>query len=148
MSTVTTKQGQPSKPGEVVDTSAAKIVPPSSEVKAETNKRGANPKPKKPAAKPEPKAKARPTGKTVKGNAFTKEWIGKNGKPIAKGDKVKDAVSGIVGVVTMRWTRPKDRVPCVSVEPTSTSTDAVASVMGGRSVETVGIPVSQLTHTQ
>ena len=35
MSAVVVKQGKPSKPGEVIDTSAAKIVPPSSEVKQE-----------------------------------------------------------------------------------------------------------------
>lgn len=150
-STVTVKQGAPSKPGEVVDTSKAKAkaVPPSAEVKAETAKRGKNPKPatkKATAAKAKPK-NATPSGLTVKGNPFTQAWTGKDGANIAKGDRVKCSVTGVTGIVTMRWTRPKDRVPCVSVEPTGTEAAAELSV-GGRSVKTVGIPAAQLVHTK
>ncbi len=56
--TLVVKQGKPSASGEVVDTSKAKVIPPSPEVKAEAGKRDPDPV-KKVAAKIEADAKAK-----------------------------------------------------------------------------------------
>lgn len=56
--TLVRKQGKPSASGEVVDTSKAKVIPPSPEVKAEAGKRDPDPV-KKVAAKIEADAKAK-----------------------------------------------------------------------------------------
>jgi hypothetical protein len=65
--TLVVKQGKPSAPGTVVDTSAAKVVPPSSEVKAEAAKR--DPDPVKKAAGKITSASNAKTGQIKKANA-------------------------------------------------------------------------------
>jgi hypothetical protein len=133
---VVTKQGQPSAPGEVVDTSKAKVVPPSSEVKAEDGKRAGVPDLKKaletgklevavrkPAAK-EPKAKE-PKAKAAKGKSskapakprstgngsgpatrITESWSGKGGKEVEVGSVVKTPTGATLKILG-RWSKRK-----------------------------------------
>jgi hypothetical protein len=123
-STVTVKQGTPSAPGEQVDTSAAKVVPASSEVGTETaaretakGKKATQAKVeklakgmtggKKPAAKA--KATTRKATKGNTGNAFprlTHEWTGKDKKDVQIGDHVKLPDGTVINVIG-RWTRHK-----------------------------------------
>jgi hypothetical protein len=119
--TLVVKQGKPSAPGTVVDTSAAKVIPPSPEVKSEAAARevGAQRKAsqakvnaaakkmtggaKKPAAKA--KAAKRGTGNSSGPAArLTMEWSGKDKKDVAVKDRVRTA-DGIVIDVIGRWTR-------------------------------------------
>jgi hypothetical protein len=129
LASVTVKQGTPSKPGEKVDTTKATVTA--------AAKKGSGAKAAKPKA-------AKGDRRSVKGNPLTLAWTGKDGKDIPKGSRVKDSVTGIIGVVTSRWTRAtKDgpRVPCVSVEPEGATATAT---VGGRSVRAIGIPAAQL----
>jgi hypothetical protein len=134
---IVTKQGKPSASGEVVDTSAAKVVPPSSEVKteaaarevAEQNKAtqakinglakkmtgGAKPAAKgkgstkaKAAAKPSPK-------KGVPLARITESWTGKGGKEVVVGSVVK--APGIASLTCVgRWTKRKgeQKIPFIT----------------------------------
>jgi hypothetical protein len=121
--TLVVKQGTPSASGEVVDTSTAKVIPPSSEVKSEAAARevaeqrkatqakvGAAVKKmtggaKKPAAKAKAAAKPRGTGNNSGTAArLTMEWTGKDKKDVAVKDRVRTA-EGIVIDVIGRWTR-------------------------------------------
>jgi hypothetical protein len=114
---VITKQGAPSKPGEKVDTSQAKVVKAAAakakdEGKAVERKQaiadaakkmtgGAKPKaPKAKAAKP--RGTGNGSGPTTR---ITESWKGKDGKEV----EVKDHVTHgeLVGVVKGRWTKRK-----------------------------------------
>lgn len=118
--TLVVKQGKPSKPGTVVDTSKAKVIPPSAEVKTEAAARevatqrkasrekvGAAAKKmtgggtKKPAAKAKPRGTGNSSGPAAR---LTMEWTGKDKKDVAVKDRVKTA-EGIVIDVIGRWTR-------------------------------------------
>jgi hypothetical protein len=125
-STVTVKQGKPSAPGEQVDTSAAKVVPASSEVRTEAasretakGKKATQAKVdklakgmtgKKPTkASPKAKAAAKPRGA---GNGsgpaarLTHEWLSAKKKDVQIGDHVKLPDGTVVNVIG-RWTRHK-----------------------------------------
>jgi hypothetical protein len=129
---ITIKQGKPSAPGTVVDTSAAKVVPTSSEVQAESKKRGGTPDlkaaletgvlenaVKKPAAAKKPAAKkgsakakpaaAKPQGGGTSGpNRLTSEWASAKKKDVAVKDEV--TVNGVVIKIIGRWTKRKGDV--------------------------------------
>jgi hypothetical protein len=119
---VVTKKTAPSKPGEKVDVNAAKVIPPSAEVRVAED-----------AAKSKATAKAtvsKATAKmtkggtkdgervSVKGNPLTKAWLDKKGVDVKKGDVVK-MNDGNVGTVQSRFTMPRtngDRVPSIAVK--------------------------------
>jgi hypothetical protein len=126
---ITVKQGEPSAPGEVVDTSKARVVPPSSEVKTEAAARevaaqGTASRAKigalakgmtgsgKPAAKG--KGKAKPAAAKPRGGGngsgpvarLTNEWLSKSGKDVKIGDHVKLPDGTVINVIG-RWTRRK-----------------------------------------
>ncbi len=127
---VVVKQGQPSAPGTVVDTSAAKVVPTSPEVRTEAANRevaaqrkasqakigalakGMTGGGKKPAAKGKGKAKPAAAKSRGTGNGsgpvkrLTHEWVGKDKKDVKVGDHVK-LPDGIVMNVIGRWTKRK-----------------------------------------
>jgi hypothetical protein len=132
-STVTVKQGTPSKSGEQVDTDAAKVVPTSSEVRQEAasretakGKKATQAKVDKLAKgmtgkKPAPKAKAaaKPRGA---GNGsgpaarLTHEWLSAKKKDVQIGDHVKLPDGTVINVIG-RWTKHKKdnaRVPMVT----------------------------------
>jgi hypothetical protein len=125
---VVTKQGQPSAPGSVVDTSKAKVVPTSSEVRTEAASRevaaqgkasrekigalakGMTGGGKKPAAKAaKGNTKAKPAAKRGTGNGsgptkrITMEWLSAKKKDVAVKDEV--TVNGVVLTIVGRWTR-------------------------------------------
>jgi hypothetical protein len=133
MSAVVVKQGKPSAPGEVVDTSKAKVVPPSDEVTAEHAKEAEffarthaagmaakqsakaktttkAPKAKAPAkGKGSTKAKpaAKPSPKTgVPLARITDSWSGKGGKEVEVGSVVKAPDIPSLTCVG-RWTKRK-----------------------------------------
>jgi hypothetical protein len=133
-SPVTVKRGKPSKPGTVVDTSKAKVIPPSPEVrvaedaarsKAKTDatigkavaKMTASPIKRGGVKKAVAIQKARSTGNGSGPAAqLTMEWTGKDGKDVKVKDRVRTA-EGVVIDVIGRWTRkPKDGslIPCVT----------------------------------
>lgn len=129
MSNVVVKQGTPSTSGEVVDTSKATVVPPSSEVKSEAANRevaeqkkakdakigelagkmtgGAKPKAKSTAAKGKAKPAAKPRS-TGNGSGPTKritaEWMSSKKKDVMVKDEVTTA-GGAVLTIVGRWTR-------------------------------------------
>ncbi|HEV3318880.1 MAG TPA: hypothetical protein VG053_03980 [Solirubrobacteraceae bacterium] len=96
MTAVVAKQGKPSAPGTVVDTSKAKVVHPArakdGAVKAVTGK--------KPAAAKKPKVE----GSAKASNRLTDVWPGKDGKDIAIGDTVKAADGHVIKVIG-RWSK-------------------------------------------
>lgn len=136
MSNVVVKQGQPSAPGTVVDTSAAKVVPSSSEVRTEAAAREVAAQSKATQAKINSLAKkmthpARAKDEAVKaatgkgstkaklaaktrgaGNGsgptkrLTMEWLAAKGKDVQVKDQVK-LPDGIVIEVIGRWTKRK-----------------------------------------
>ncbi len=147
--TITIKQGQPSKPGEVVDTSMAKVIPPpSAEVQAHAEAKGDDatvPKNVRPKATKAPKAKAA-KGKTkaaakTRGNGsgpaarLTAEWTGKDKKDVKVKDRVRTS-SGIVIDVIGRWTKKtaKGNVPMVTGHIVSLPTGAASTDKGGLKV--------------
>jgi hypothetical protein len=129
---VITKQGKPSKPGEVVDTSKAKVVPPSDEVIAEHAKeaefmarthaagvaaRDKTAKAKATKAKGKgstkaktPKAKAAAKRGTGNGGGptarITESWAGKGGKEVEVGSIVKTPTGATLKIVG-RWSKRK-----------------------------------------
>lgn len=122
-STVTVKQGKPSAPGTVVDTSAAKVVPASSEVRTEAASREAAKGKKATQAKVDKLAKGMTGGKKPAkakaakrkatkgntGNAFprlTHEWPSAKKKDVQIGDHVKLPDGTVINVIG-RWTRHK-----------------------------------------
>jgi hypothetical protein len=122
--TVVTKQGQPSKPGEVVDTSKATVVPASPEVRTEAAAREVATQRKETQAKIDglpkkmtggakakgSKAKA-PTKTRGTGNGsgpstrITAEWLSAKKKDVKVKDEV--TVNGVVIAVIGRWTKRK-----------------------------------------
>jgi hypothetical protein len=114
-STVTVKQGKPSAPGTVVDTSKAKTVPASSEVRTETaaretakgkkatqakvNKLAKGMTGKKPAAKP--RGTGNGSGPAAR---LTHEWLSAKKKDVVIGDHVKLPDGTVINVIG-RWTR-------------------------------------------
>lgn len=131
MSSVVVKQGKPSKPGEKVDTSKAKVVPPSPEVKQEAANREVAAQKKATQAKISAAAKkmtggakpksAKPAAKRGTGNGsgpaarLTDVWTGKDGKDVRIKDRVRAADGAVIDVIG-RWTRKaKDgNVPMVT----------------------------------
>jgi hypothetical protein len=116
---IVTKQGKPSAPGEVVDTSTAKVVPPSSEVKQEAAAREVKAQGKATRAKIGAQAramtgkgstKAKPAAKRSAGNGsgpaarLTMEWLSAKKKDVLVKDKVKLA-DGTAVTVVGRWTK-------------------------------------------
>lgn len=117
---VITKQGKPSAPGEKVDTSKAKVVPPSSEVNTEAVVReaakqreagqtgidnlakGMTGGAKAQKGKAKPRGAGNGSGPTTR---ITDSWKGKDGKEV----NVKDRVTHgkFVGIVKARWTKRK-----------------------------------------
>lgn len=127
MSNVVVKQGKPSKPGETVDTSKAKVVPPSAEVKQEAAAREVAAQRKKTQASinakarkmagggkstPKPRSAGNGSGPVVR---LTMEWTGKDRKDVKPKDRVKTA-EGVVIDVIGRWTKKtaKGNVPMVT----------------------------------
>ncbi len=117
MSNVVVKQGKPSAPGTVVDTSKATVVPPSSEVKSEAAARDVATQRKatqakigaaakkmtggaKPKAKPKPRSTGNGSGPTVR---LTGEWLSAKKKDVKVKDEV--TVNGVVITVIGRWTK-------------------------------------------
>jgi hypothetical protein len=130
MSNVVVKQSAPSKPGEKVDTSQAKVVPPSSEVKTETAAREVAAQGKTTQAKigslakkmtggaKSPKAKdtAKLSPKTgVPLARITESWTGKGGKEVEVGSVVKTPDIPSLTIVG-RWTKRKgeQKIPFVT----------------------------------
>lgn len=126
---VTVKQGQPSKPGEKVDTSAAKVVPASSEVRTEAANREVAAQGKATQAKVDKLAKGM-TGKGRKPQAgkprgggngsgpvarLTHEWMSKAGKDVKINDHVKTPDGAVINVIG-RWTKRKgdQKIPMVT----------------------------------
>lgn len=125
---VVTKQGQPSKPGEVVDTSKATVVPPSSEVKTEAATREVAtqrnetqakinglakkmtggtkaPKGKGKGSKAKAPAKARSTGNgSGPSTRITAEWLSARKRDVMVKDEVTTA-DGVKLTIIGRWTR-------------------------------------------
>jgi hypothetical protein len=129
-STIVTKQGKPSKPGEKVDTSAAKVVPPSPEVKAEAAAKEVAAQRKATQARVGAQAKAMTAKPKSTGNGsgpaarLTDVWTGKDRKDV----KVKDRVTTAEGVmidVIGRWTKKtaKGNVPMVTGHIVSAAPD-------------------------
>lgn len=136
MSNVVVKQGQPSAPGTVVDTSAAKVVPSSSEVRTEAAAREVAAQNKatqakinslakkmthparakdeavkavmgKGSTKAKPAAKSRGAGNgSGPTKRLTMEWVSAKGKDVQVKDQVK-LPDGIVIEVIGRWTKRK-----------------------------------------
>jgi hypothetical protein len=130
---VVTKQGVPSKPGEVVDTSKAKVVPPSSEVIAEhakdaefmarTHAAGLAEKSKKEQnAKVKATTKAPAAKAAAKGNGSTKA------KPAAK--RSTGNGSGPAARLTMEWLSKSKKE--VSVKDKVKLADGTAVTVVGR----------------
>ena len=127
--TLVTKQGKPSKPGTVVDTSKAKVVPASSEVRTEaaarevaTQKKVTQKKVNAAVTKmTKPKSTGNGSGPVAR---LTMEWTGKDGKDVAVKDRVT-TVEGIVIDVIGRWTRKakSGNVPMVTGHIVSGSKD-------------------------
>lgn len=98
MTAVVTKQGTPSKPGEVVDISKAKVVPPhparakDEAVKAVTDKKA----PKAKAPKAEVSAKA--------SNRLTSVWPDSKGQDVQIKDQVKLADGTVIACIG-RWSK-------------------------------------------
>lgn len=82
------------------------------------------------------KAKER---KTARGNKFTRAWKSKDGKEVEKGDAVKAADGDLQGIVTMRFTHPKGRIPMLMVagEPARSG--------GGKQGRQQSIPAKEVT---
>jgi hypothetical protein len=108
---VTVRRGAPSKPGTVVDTKKATVVPPSPEVRIAED--AARSKAKTDAVIGNAVAKMtgkKPVAKKSTGNGsgpvarLTDVWTGKDGKDVAVKDRVRTA-EGIVIDVIGRWTR-------------------------------------------
>jgi hypothetical protein len=167
--TITIKQGQPSAPGEVVDTSKAKVVPPSSEVKAEDGKRAGVPDlnkaletgklevaVRKPAAK-EPKAKAAkgkgskaPAKPRSTGNGsgpatrITAEWLSAKKKDVMVKDEVTTA-DGVKLAIVGRWTR---RAKDGSLTPMVTGRIVSGAPDGKKKGDRHNSAASEVTHTK
>jgi hypothetical protein len=124
---VTVKQGSPSKPGEKVDTTTAKVVPPSPEVEVAEQREATRAKVNdlagkmthpsrakseavaKVTGKKAPKAKAAKKAPTRSTNGsgplrLTESWKGKGGKEVEVGTVVK--APGIASLTIVgRWTK-------------------------------------------
>jgi hypothetical protein len=121
---VVTKQGAPSKPGEVVDTDGATVVPPSSEVRTEAAARevatqrketkakidglarkmtgGAKAKDSKAKAPAKPRGAGNGSGPVAR---LTDVWMSSKKKDVKVKDEV--TVNGVVITVIGRWTKRK-----------------------------------------
>ncbi len=159
---IVTRQGAPSKSGEVVDTSAAKVVPPSSEVKAEDGKRERVPDltkaletgklevaVRKPAAK-KGSTKAKPAAKRSTGNGsgpatrITAEWLSAKKKDVMVKDEVTTA-DGVKLTIVGRWTR---RAKDESLTPMVTGRIVSGAPDGKKKGDRHNSAASQVTHTK
>ena len=119
--TLVVKQGPPSKSGEKVDTSAAKVIPPSSEVKSEAAAREVAAQKKVTGKKIGAAAKrmtGKPAAKPKAGNdkRLTMEWLSAKGQDVKVKDRVKCADGTVIDVVG-RWSkrlRDGDPIPMVT----------------------------------
>jgi hypothetical protein len=133
---VTTKQGTPSKSGEVIDTDAAKVVPPSPEVQVHTDGARSAARTKATVGK----AVAKMTGKkgTTKGTPvarLTDTWPSAKGKDVAVKDTVKTKDGTSISCVG-RWTKKtaKGNVPMI----TGVTSDGTRK----------NSPAAEVTHTK
>ncbi len=162
---VVTKQGKPSAPGTVVDTSAAKVVPPSSEVKTEAATRevaaqgnATQAKVKqlagkmtagKAAAKKPSKAKAAATKPRGTGNGsgpsdrLTTEWLSAKKRDVKVKDEVKLS-NGAVIVIIGRWTR---RAKDGSLTPMVTGHIVSGAPDGKKKGDRHNAIAAEVTHT-
>lgn len=110
MSAVVTKQGRPSKSGEKVDTSAAKVVPPSSEVKTEAAAREVAAQKKETqvkitglakkmtgGAKAPKAAAAKPKAASV--HRLTTKWASKTNRDVLVGDIITTPTGAVLKIV-------------------------------------------------
>lgn len=107
---IVTKQGKPSASGEVVDTSAAKVVPPSSEVKTEAAAREVATQKKETQAKitglakkmtggaKAPKAKAAAKPKAASVHRLTTKWASKTNRDVLVGDIITTPTGAVLKI--------------------------------------------------
>lgn len=162
MSNVVVKQGTPSAPGTVVDTSKAKVVPPSDEVTAEhakeaefmarTHAAGVAERNKKAkaAAKPAVKGKAKPKAAKPRstGNGsgpsvrITAEWLSTKKRDVLVKDEVTTA-DGATLTVIGRWTR---RVKDGSLTPMVTGRIVSGAPDGKKKGDRLNAAAKDCTH--
>ncbi len=166
---VVTKQGQPSVPGTVVDTSAAKVVPTSSEVRTEAANRevaaqgkasrekigalakGMTGGGKKPAAKGKSGAKAKPAAAKSRGigngggpsDRLTTEWLSAKKRDVKVKDEVKLTTGAVIAIVG-RWTR---RAKDGSLTPMVTGHIVSGAPDGKKKGDRHNAIAAEVTHT-
>lgn len=166
MSNVVVKQGTPSTSGEVVDTSKATVVPPSSEVKSEAAARevagqqkatgkkindlagkmtGGAKKPTAAKGKAKPAAAAKPRS-TGNGSGPTKritaEWLSAKKKDVLVKDEVTTA-GGAVLTIVGRWTR---RAKDGSLTPMVTGRITAGAPDGKKKGDRLNAVAAEVTH--
>jgi|HubBroStandDraft_6_1064221.scaffolds.fasta_scaffold304246_1 hypothetical protein len=158
---VVIKQGTPSAPGTVVDTDAAKVVPPSPEVKTEAASRevagqrkatqakigalakgmtgGKNPAAAKKAKPAKPRGTGNGSGPAVR---LTATWMSAKKKDVAVKDEVTTS-GGVVIRVIGRWTR---RAKDESLTPMVTGRIVSGAPDGKKKGDRHNSPASDCTH--